>query len=673
MHSVEFSKFAFCLTVMLSTTLLFSCGNAGIDDPDNPDVPAQNAKLQNTHWVLRGYDYNLGDDWVTLYDRLSEFIFYSPTEGLYYEHIRTYDTDFGNSSDRALFFFTYEVNNSKVSLDYFTPVKSDTPFYLELNKGILTSSYGVEYDKRQLDADTKAFVNTYSGTTKQCKWYYNMQGELLIRGKGEMENYASFSRTPWASYAINNIVIAEGVTNIGDYAFASPSVGHIDLPYSGLKRIGTGALQGSSISQISIPSGIESIGESAFSGCQYLRKSWLPSELKTIENYAFSGCDRLSISLASTENLESIGDYAFLGAKITQWTNSQKIKSIGNGAITDCSVQSITFPESLISLGHLSVHGSYTELHIGKNLKDVTGTPFYPSYGGVLYLDQYVPLNLTSTIIDPNIIHRWTLRVPVGAKSKYQKNLYWNQFGSIIEDSSLAGSDKPEGNGNEDGNNDGSENKDWTEPKTYKIGLKEYPMIVVDGSDEIAPFCIMQTELDIQSEFEVNGHKIGRLDSNGDQVVTKSEFREFLTNLREITGVPFRLPRPNEWKYAAKGGKKSKNYTYSGSNTLSEVGWYTSNSGREPHKFALLLPNELGIYDMSGNYSELCNNSDDLYNVDGSYHGGSWKDDASDCKTTSSQPGKTSGKIPGTNLKEKNAFDGKYITVRFVFTRKNAQ
>ncbi|MBN2788941.1 MAG: SUMF1/EgtB/PvdO family nonheme iron enzyme [Candidatus Delongbacteria bacterium] len=68
----------------------------------------------------------------------------------------------------------------------------------------------------------------------------------------------------------------------------------------------------------------------------------------------------------------------------------------------------------------------------------------------------------------------------------------------------------------------------------------------------------------------------------------------------------YRLPKESEWEYAAKGGNQSRGYTYSGSDNVSDVAWYSSNSGSETHSVATKQPNELGIYDMSGNVWEWC-------------------------------------------------------------------
>ena len=88
--------------------------------------------------------------------------------------------------------------------------------------------------------------------------------------------------------------------------------------------------------------------------------------------------------------------------------------------------------------------------------------------------------------------------------------------------------------------------------------------------------------------------------------VSWEDCQEFVRRLNARTGRHFRLPTEAEWEYAARGGSKSRGYKYSGSNTIGEVAWYDDNSGSKTHPVAQKRPNELGIYDMSGNVWEWC-------------------------------------------------------------------
>ena len=88
--------------------------------------------------------------------------------------------------------------------------------------------------------------------------------------------------------------------------------------------------------------------------------------------------------------------------------------------------------------------------------------------------------------------------------------------------------------------------------------------------------------------------------------VSWNDVKTFISKLNDMTGRNYRLPKEAEWEFAARGGVMSKSFQYSGSNNLDEVGWYRDNSNAKPHPVGTKKPNELGIYDMTGNVSEWC-------------------------------------------------------------------
>ena len=129
--------------------------------------------------------------------------------------------------------------------------------------------------------------------------------------------------------------------------------------------------------------------------------------------------------------------------------------------------------------------------------------------------------------------------------------------------------------------------------------------------------------------------------------VSWNDCQEFIKKLNQLTGKNFRLPTEAEWEYAARGGNKSKGYKYSGSNTIGNVAWSDDNSSDETHDVKTKQANELGIYDMSGNVYEWCQDwcgsysSNSQINPTGPssgsfrvYRGGGWYYSAGACRVS---------------------------------------
>ena len=172
-----------------------------------------------------------------------------------------------------------------------------------------------------------------------------------------------------------------------------------------------------------------------------------------------------------------------------------------------------------------------------------------------------------------------------------------------------------------------------------KVNGIEYPMVYVSGGS----FMMGSDDSDADSQerpvhrVTLSSYRIGKYEvtqelwgavmgnnpsySKGSRKpvnnVSWNACQEFISKLNAITGMNFKLPTEAQWEFAARGGNESKGYKYSGSDYIDSVAWYDGNSGGKTHDVGTKSPNELGVYDMSGNVWEWCS---DWY---GSYGSGS--------------------------------------------------
>lgn len=176
---------------------------------------------------------------------------------------------------------------------------------------------------------------------------------------------------------------------------------------------------------------------------------------------------------------------------------------------------------------------------------------------------------------------------------------------------------------------------EFDEPKTYDVNGVQFTMVAVEGGtfqmgsndgneDEkpvhsvtLSDYYIGKTEV-TQALWEavMGSNPSGRKGDNMPvETVSWYDCQSFITKLNELTGENFRLPTEAEWEFAAKGGNKSKGYIYSGSDNVDDVAWIYGNAHVTTYPVGTKAPNELGIYDMTGNVEEFCQ---DWY---GSYSG----------------------------------------------------
>ncbi len=134
----------------------------------------------------------------------------------------------------------------------------------------------------------------------------------------------------------------------------------------------------------------------------------------------------------------------------------------------------------------------------------------------------------------------------------------------------------------------------------------------------LSPYSIGETEVTQALWEAVMGSNPSYYDGDMNRPVESvswNDCQQFITQLNQMTGMTFRLPTEAEWEFAARGGNMSHGYTYAGSNTINDVAWY-DNSVSTTQPVGQKAPNELGLYDMSGNVWEWCNDYYGEYSAD---------------------------------------------------------
>ena len=156
----------------------------------------------------------------------------------------------------------------------------------------------------------------------------------------------------------------------------------------------------------------------------------------------------------------------------------------------------------------------------------------------------------------------------------------------------------------------------WVEGGTFMMGCNHDECIDFDlPSHEVTlnGFYISKYVVTVKEWNATIGNSYYTTDNMPAWMISWDEVQLYISKLNDFTGKNYRLPTEAEWEYAARGGNKSQGYKFSGSNNIGEVAWYYQNAGLSCHPVGKKKPNELGLYDMSGNLPEWCSDYSGSY------------------------------------------------------------
>ena len=217
-------------------------------------------------------------------------------------------------------------------------------------------------------------------------------GELAIWGTGTMHNYSETSSVPWISYRdkIKNVVVSDGVTTIGNYAFYGCSgLTSVTIPNSVTYIEGYAFAYCSGLTTINIPNSVTSIGNYAFQFCDNLTSVIIGKGLTYIYSAIFSECSALSSVVVDSGNtrydsrnncngiIETNTNTLVFGCKNTTIPNS--VTSIGSSAFEGCSgLNTITLPNSVTSIGSFAFDrcSGLTSISIPNSVTSIEGYAF---------------------------------------------------------------------------------------------------------------------------------------------------------------------------------------------------------------------------------------------------------------------------------------------------------
>ena len=418
-----------------------------------------------------------------------------------------------------------------------------------------------------------------------------------------------------------------GVVNIPE------TVMHEGVTYT-VTAIGNNAFrQSESMTAVTIPNTVTTIGDYAFYRCKGLTHIEIPNSVTTINYAAFWICLNLT-EVIIPNSVTTLGSMSFRNCTaLTRVVIGKNVHSIGSTSFWFCPniTEVICLAETPPTLTESSSETTFTTAIYSTAVLHVP-------YGSHEAYRNHANWGRFANIVSEQVVNPVMTGDVNGDSNVNVADV------TMLINIVLSGNASASSNPAADVNNDGYLNiSDVTmlinmvlggytggpvgaPHVNYLINNVPFTMVRVDGGTftmgdasyslsrplhevTVSDFCIGETEVTQALWQTIMGSNPSYNQSNANLPAENMDWddcQEFTAELSRLTGQNFRLPTEAEWEFAARGGNKSQGYTYAGSNTLGDVAWHQGNSSDKTHVVATKAPNELGLYDMSGNVFEWC-------------------------------------------------------------------
>lgn len=251
------------------------------------------------------------------------------------------------------------------------------------------ASFDTLLDEAEAEEPSGSVEEAVTGAIEgsNLSWKWTADGTLTISGEGDMADYnGSNPVRPWKDYVsfITKIVIEDGVTSIGSYAFSNSfSLKNVSIPNS-VRKIGGYAFSGcSALEKVAIPSGVTQIASGTFTGCSAMAEVNLPDTITDIDSFAFQACSGLT-EIDFPESLQKIGDFAFYDCTALESLEfPEGLQCIGQNAFSSVfgnkKIERIEIPNGVTNIGKsaFSECHAVTNVKLSSSLTEIEGTIFY--------------------------------------------------------------------------------------------------------------------------------------------------------------------------------------------------------------------------------------------------------------------------------------------------------